>query len=65
MNQQEEAQRQDFLMRRARAPPTNAAVFMETNTSVSSKLSDPMSVYIDSLDHFGSVDEAKKQDQIK
>ena len=54
-------------MRRSRAPPTNAAVFIETNDPVGGALGAcaPASVYIDSLGRFGSIAEARKQDQIK
>lgn len=47
-------------MSRLRAPPTNAAVFTETNSVA---LGGPASVYIESLDRLGSVTEARKQDQ--
>lgn len=49
-------------MRRPRAPPTNAAVFTEINNPA---LGASAPVHIESLDRFGSVAEAKKQNQIK
>lgn len=65
MDSQQDFEREDFIMRRPRAPPTNAAVFMEMNDPVRGALGAPASVYIESLDRFGSVAEARKQDQIK
>lgn len=65
MDQQQDLERKNFIMRRTRAPPTNAAVFMETNDTVRGTLGAPASVYIESLGRFGSVVDARKQDQIK
>ncbi|KAL2286016.1 hypothetical protein FJTKL_07263 [Diaporthe vaccinii] len=61
MDSQQDLEREDFIMRRPRAPPTNAAVFTEINDTA---LGAPASVYIESLDRFDSVAEARKQDQI-
>lgn len=62
MDSQTDLEREDFIMRRPRAPPTNAAVFTEITDTV---LGGAASVYIESLDRFGSVAEARKQDQIR
>ncbi|KAJ0122198.1 hypothetical protein J7T55_002710 [Diaporthe amygdali] len=51
-------------MRRPRAPPTNAAVFMETNDPVRGTLGGPASVYIEGLGRLGSTAEARTQDKI-
>ncbi|KKY35732.1 hypothetical protein UCDDA912_g04340 [Diaporthe ampelina] len=66
MDSQQNFEREDYIMRRSRAPPTNAAVFIETNDPVGGALGAcaPASVYIDSLGRFGSIAEARKQDQI-
>lgn len=64
MDQQHDLEYKDFLLRRTRAPPTNAAVFMETNDTFRESIGVPASVYIESLDCFGSVAEARKQDQV-
>lgn len=65
MEQENLCERQEFLMRRARAPSTHAAVFMETHVSVAGALGAQAPVYIDSLDRFGSITEATKQDQAR
>ncbi|KAK2598553.1 hypothetical protein N8I77_011956 [Diaporthe amygdali] len=65
MDSQQDFERQDFIMRRPRAPPTNAAVFMETNDPVRGTLGGPASVYIEGLGRLGSTAEARTQDKIK
>lgn len=62
MELQNDLERDDFIIRRPRAPPTDAAVFTETNNPA---LGIPAPVYVESLDRFGSVAEARKQNQIK
>lgn len=52
-------------MCRPRAPPTNAAVFAEMDDGMRGALGDPSSVYIGSVDRFGSVTESRRQDQIR
>lgn len=64
MDQPHENERQSFILRRARAPTTHAAVFIENNAVVPSPAGTSASVYIDSLDRFGSVVEARKQDEL-
>lgn len=64
MDQPHENERQGFILRRARAPTTHAAVFIENNKVVPSPAGTSASVYIDSLDRFGSVVEARKQDEL-
>lgn len=62
MDSRPDLEREDFIMRRPRAPPTNAAVFTEINNPA---LGAPAPVHIESLDRFGPVAEARKQNQIK
>lgn len=65
MDLQQYLERNEYIMCRPRAPPTNAAVFTEINDPVPRARGDPASVYIESLDRFGTVSEARKQDQIR
>lgn len=65
MDLQQHLERNEYIMCRPRAPPTNAAVFTELNDPVPGALGDPASVYIESLDRFGTMAEARKQDQIR
>lgn len=62
MDSLQDLEREDFIMRRPRPPQTNAAVFTEINNPALDK---PAPVHIESLDRFGSVAEARKQNQIK
>lgn len=62
MDSQQALERDDFIMSRPRAPPTNAAVFAEINDLA---LGGPASVYVESLDRLGSLTEARKQTQIR
>lgn len=64
MDQRDDSERQEFILQRARAPPTHAAVFMENNAVMPGVLDTSASVYIDSLGRFGSVVEARRQDEI-
>lgn len=65
MDLQQDLERNEYMMCRPRAPPTNAAVFTEMNDHVRGVFGDHASVYMDSLDRFGSVAEASRQDQIR
>lgn len=65
MDLQQHLERNEYIMCRPRAPPTNAAVFTEINDPVPAALGDPASVYIESLDRFGTMAEARRQDQIR
>ncbi len=51
-----------FLMSRAHPPPNEAAVFVENRVLSPGR---PAPVYIESLDRFGSIDEARRQEQIR
>lgn len=55
-------ERQDFLMSRVRHPTSEAAVFME-NRVIVTKQQTP--VYVESMNRFASVEEARKQEQIR
>jgi len=65
MDLQQDLERNQYIMCRPRAPPTNAAVFTEMNDHVRGAFGDPASVYMERVDRFGSVAEANMQDQIR